>query len=86
MKCVQLTGKRAISQKLNDVWNKTLRLVLEYVENCRSRVPSSLSVASKIRPSIKHHSYKVAHSFWLCIRTKCLSVCAPSFVAVVRCD
>ena len=38
MKCVQFTGQRAISQKLNDVWNKTLRLALEYVENCRSRV------------------------------------------------
>ena len=39
MKCVHFTGKRAISQKLNDVCNKTLRLALEYVENCRSRVP-----------------------------------------------
>ena len=37
------------------------------------------SKVSKIRPSIKHHSYKVAHSFWLCIRTKCLSVYALSF-------
>ena len=38
VKCVHFTGKRAISQKLNDVCNKTLRLALEYVENCRSRV------------------------------------------------
>ena len=38
VKCVQFNGKRAISQKLNDVCNKTLRLALEYVENCRSRV------------------------------------------------
>ena len=38
MKCVQFTGQRAISQKLNDVCNQTLRLALEYVENCRSRV------------------------------------------------
>ena len=39
-KCVQFTGQRAISQKMNDVCNKTLRLALEYVENCRSRVSS----------------------------------------------
>ena len=38
VECVQFTGQRAISQKLNDVCNKTLRLALEYVENCRSRV------------------------------------------------
>ena len=38
MKCVQFTGQRAISQKLNDVCNKTFRLALEYVENCQSRV------------------------------------------------
>ena len=38
MKCVQFNGKRAISQKLNDDCNKTLRLALECVENCRSRV------------------------------------------------
>ena len=38
MKCVQFTGKWAISQKLNNVCNKTLRLALQYVENCRSRV------------------------------------------------
>ena len=23
--------------------------------------------------------------FWPCVRTRCLSICAPSFVAVVRC-
>ena len=34
----------------------------------------------------KKCSYKVAYSFWLCIHMKCLSVCAPSFVAAVRCD
>ena len=33
MKCVL-----SISQKLNDVCNKTLRLALEYVENCQSRL------------------------------------------------
>ena len=38
MKCVQFTGQWAISQNLNDVCNKTLRLALEYVENCRPRV------------------------------------------------
>ena len=38
VKCVDFNGKRAISQNLNDVCNKTLRLALEYVENCRSRV------------------------------------------------
>ena len=38
MRCVQFTGQRAISQKPNEVRNKMLRLALEYVENCRSRV------------------------------------------------
>ena len=30
-------------------------------------------------------SYKVTYFFWLCVRTRCLSICAPSFVAVVWC-
>ena len=30
-------------------------------------------------------SYKVTYSFWLCVHTRCLSICAPSFVAVVWC-
>ena len=38
VRCVQFTGQQAISQKLNDVCNKMLRLALKYVENCRSRV------------------------------------------------
>ena len=38
MKCVQFTGQQAISQKLNDICNKTLCLALEYVKNCQSRV------------------------------------------------
>ena len=38
MRCVQFTGQWAISQKMNNVWNKTLRMTLEYVENCQSRV------------------------------------------------
>ena len=40
MKCLQFTGQQAISQKLNGICNKTLRLALEYiwVENRRSRV------------------------------------------------
>ena len=49
VKCVQFTRQRAISQKLNDVCNKTLRLALEYVENCRSRYRLSLSVAWIVR-------------------------------------
>ena len=65
--------------------------------NCRSRVSFFVfswldawsdfgSNVCKIRPFIKYRSYKVAYSFWLCIRIKCLSICAPSFVAIVRCD
>ena len=38
MKCIQFTGEWTISQKLNNVCNKTLRLALEYVENCRSKL------------------------------------------------
>ena len=36
------TGQRAISQKPNDICSKTVRLALEYIENCWSGV---LSVA-----------------------------------------
>ena len=38
VRCVQFTGQRAISPIPNDICSKTLRLVLEYVENCQSRI------------------------------------------------
>ena len=52
---------------------------------------SSLSVARLVRfwfkiwPPTTDSSYKVTYFFWLCVRTRCLSICAPSFVAVVWC-
>ena len=55
---------------------------------------SSLSVAWLVRlwfkslQSLTAHNrqfYKVTYFFWLCVRTRCLSICAPSFVAVVWC-
>ena len=56
---------------------------------------SSLSVARLVRfwfknlQSLTDHkssSYKVTYSFWLCVHTRCLTVCAPSFVAVIWCN
>ena len=39
----------------------------------------------KVWAPTRDSSYKVAYSFWLCVCTRCLSICAPSFVAVVWC-
>ena len=47
MKCVQVNGQRAISQKLNNVCNKTLHLAFEYVEDLEYRL--LLSVAWVVR-------------------------------------
>ena len=69
VKCVQFTGQWTISQKLNDICNKMLRLALEYIDKCRSRV-SFIAFScldgqilvqrfAKIRASMKDHSYKV---------------------------
>ena len=53
---------------------------------------SSLSVAQLVRfwfkvwPATRDSLYMVTHFFWLCVRTRCLSICVPSFVAVVWCN
>ena len=38
MRCHSFTGQGAISQKPNDVSNKTLSLALEHAENCQPGV------------------------------------------------
>ena len=35
---------------------------------------------------MRDSSYKVTYFFWLCVHTRCLSICAPSFVAVIWCN
>ena len=60
MKYVHFTRQRAISQKLN-VCNRTLRLALEYVKNCRSRDRSSLSVAWMVRFWFKSFQNSTVH-------------------------
>ena len=87
VKCVHFTGQRAISQKLNNFCNKTLRLALECVENCRSRVSF---VAFMVRFWFKnltvHTSFVQGSLFLLAVYTHKVPLCAPSFVAVIRCD
>ena len=39
----------------------------------------------KVWPPTTDSSYKVTYFFWLCVRMRCLSICAPSFVALVWC-
>ena len=40
----------------------------------------------KVWPPTRDSSYKVTYSFWLCVCTRYLSICSPSFVALVWCN
>ena len=92
MRCVQFYWTRGCFsktepcfQKKHSIWPSSgLKTVdLDYC--------SSLSVARLVRfwfkslPPTTDSSYKVIYSFWLCVRTRCLSIYAPSFAAVVWC-
>ena len=81
------TVQGAISQKRTTFCNKSLCLALECVHHFRLLGGSDFgSKACKIVPPIKDHLYKVAYSFWLFVHMRCLFLCAPSYIAVVRYD
>ena len=69
------------------IWpSSTLKLSIWSVA-CRSRLLGwSIRFWFKISPPTTDSSYKVTYSFWLCVCTRCLSICAPSVVAVVWCN
>ena len=68
---------------------KQLRLALKYVKNCQSGVslvPFSAQLVSLQSLTAYERQYLQDNLFLLlCVRTRCLSICAPSFVTVVLC-
>ena len=62
MRCVRFTGQCAISQKQNDICNKTLHLALEYFETVDLEYRSSFSVDWMHGQILVQKSAKFDHS------------------------
>ena len=89
-----MTLAKKTNQTNKQTKKKMLRLALDYVKKLliwtiarRSRLLSLSDFGSKVYkvwPPLRDRSYMLTCSFWLCVRTRCLSICAPSFVALAQ--
>ena len=85
--CVSKT-ERCFQKKNRSVWpSSSLKLSIWTIAR-RSRLLGWSDFGSKVYKiwlPTNDSFYKVTYSFWLCVRTRCFSICAPSFVAIVWC-
>ena len=95
VRCVQFYWTRGYFSKTERCLQKMLCLTLEYIKSCWSGLSLNALGCSagqilvqkftKVWPPMRDSSYEVTYSFRLCVCTRCLSICAPSFVAQVWC-
>ena len=79
VRCVQFYWTRGYFSKKKDACNKTLCLALEYIENCWFRV--LFVIFGCLDGQIWVQQNLAAHK-----RLLIQGICAPPFVAIVRCD